>query len=68
MLLAVMTLTAVAQQTVTPPADAVYYDYVLTGVANWPSNPSEDLQDAVYVAVAGNDVYVSGLCGFLPDA
>lgn len=30
MLLAVMTLTAVAQQTVTPPADAVYYDYVLT--------------------------------------
>lgn len=68
MLTMLICMAAMAQQVVTPPADALYYDYVLTGVANWPSNPAEELQDPVYVAVSGNDVYVSGLCGFLPDA
>ena len=67
-LLCLTSVVAWAQETVAPPTDATYYDYVLSGVATWPEQGTEDLQDNVVVAVKGNDVYVNGLCGMLPQA
>ena len=67
-LLCLTSVVAWAQEAVAPPTDATYYDYVLSGVANWPEQGTEDLQDNVVVAVKGNDVYVNGLCGMLPQA
>lgn len=59
------------QATVTPPVTATIEDYTLTGKNYY--NPEdetvyEDLNETVKVAFDGNDVYIQGLCGYLPTA
>ena len=54
----------------TPPESVEQEDWILTGRNTNPSDESqyEDLNETIKVAISGNNIWIQGLCGYVPEA
>ncbi|MBR1620783.1 MAG: hypothetical protein IJ669_01515, partial [Prevotella sp.] len=68
----IMAAMSYAQPTpVVLPETATVEDYTLTGKNYFnpeDENGYEDLNETIKIGFDGNDVYIQGLCGYLPEA